>query len=105
MKWTVAAAVAPRLCLIGFKFAQPFLINDLINYVSDNGSSELSGVKYGFMRSRPTRYRSGFLTKELSRIQVISSIGKISMGDATKFHFQWMLIASRFSQDMSLLDM
>ncbi|KAJ5518059.1 ABC transporter integral membrane type 1 [Penicillium expansum] len=49
LKWTVAAAVVPRLCLIGFKFAQPFLINDLINYVSDNGSSELSGVKYGFI--------------------------------------------------------
>jgi hypothetical protein len=49
LRWTVAAAVAPRLCLIGFKFAQPFLINDLNNYVSDNGSSELSGVKYGFI--------------------------------------------------------
>ncbi|CAG8903863.1 unnamed protein product [Penicillium egyptiacum] len=49
LKWTVAAAVAPRLCLIGFKFAQPFLINDLIGYVSENDSSELSGVKYGFI--------------------------------------------------------
>ncbi|KAJ5812743.1 ABC transporter integral membrane type 1 [Penicillium robsamsonii] len=49
LKWTVAAAVIPRLCLIGFKFAQPFLINDLIGYVSKNGSSELSGVKYGYL--------------------------------------------------------
>jgi hypothetical protein len=45
----VAAAVVPRLSLIGFKFAQPFLINDLIAYVSANDSSELSGVKYGFI--------------------------------------------------------
>jgi hypothetical protein len=49
LRWTVAGAVAPRLCLIGFKFAQPFLINDLINHVSENGSNELSGVKYGFV--------------------------------------------------------
>lgn len=47
--WTAARAVAPRLCLIGFKFAQPFLINGLINHASEKGSNELSGVKYGFV--------------------------------------------------------
>ncbi|RAL02582.1 P-loop containing nucleoside triphosphate hydrolase protein [Aspergillus ibericus CBS 121593] len=48
LKWTLAAAAAPRICLIGFKFAQPFLINVLIKYVSDHGRDEPSGARYGF---------------------------------------------------------
>ncbi|KAJ5696868.1 hypothetical protein N7536_007280 [Penicillium majusculum] len=51
VKWTVAAAVAPRLCLIGFKFAQPFLINDLINYVSDNGSKAKAPLYAQFLET------------------------------------------------------
>ncbi|KGO44507.1 ABC transporter, integral membrane type 1 [Penicillium expansum] len=74
LKWTVAAAVVPRLCLIGFKFAQPFLINDLINYVSDNGSSELSGVKYGFIGATVLIYVGIALSTALFKRQSIRMV-------------------------------
>lgn len=49
LRWTIVAAAVPRLCLIGFKFAQPFFIDKLIQFVSSEGHSELSGAKYGLL--------------------------------------------------------
>lgn len=37
------SGVLPRLCLIGFTFAQPFMINTLTNWVQDNDASKSSG--------------------------------------------------------------
>ncbi|CEJ57253.1 hypothetical protein PMG11_05953 [Penicillium brasilianum] len=74
LRWTVAQAVAPRLFLIGFKFGQPFLINDLINYVSDNGSNELSGVKYGFIGATVLIYIGIAVSTALFRRQAIRMV-------------------------------
>ncbi|KAJ5356582.1 ABC transporter integral membrane type 1 [Penicillium concentricum] len=71
LKWTVAAAVVPRLCLVGFKFAQPYLINDLIGYVSKNGSSELSGVKYGIVGATVLVYVGIAVSTALYKRQVV----------------------------------
>ncbi|KAJ6184246.1 ABC transporter integral membrane type 1, partial [Penicillium mononematosum] len=73
-KWTVAAAVAPRLCLIGFKFAQPFLINDIIDYVSEKGSSGLSGVKYGFVGATVLVYVGIAVSTALYKRQAIRMV-------------------------------
>jgi ATP-binding cassette subfamily C (CFTR/MRP) protein 1 len=32
-RWSILAGVFPRLCMTGFTYAQPFLINTLINYI------------------------------------------------------------------------
>ncbi|KAJ5497102.1 ABC transporter integral membrane type 1 [Penicillium fimorum] len=74
LKSTVAAAVIPRLCLIGFKFAQPFLINDLIGYVSKNGSNELSGVKYGFLGATVLVYVGIAISTALYKRQAVRMI-------------------------------
>jgi ATP-binding cassette subfamily C (CFTR/MRP) protein 1 len=41
LKWPLLAGIPPRLCLIGFTFAQPFLINTIIDYL-DQPSDEAS---------------------------------------------------------------
>ncbi|CAI7673382.1 unnamed protein product [Penicillium pancosmium] len=74
LRWTLAAAVGPRLCLTGFKFAQPFLINDLIKYVSDNGSSEPAGVKYGFIGATVLIYVGIAVSTALFKRQAIRMV-------------------------------
>ena len=49
LRWSLAASVFPRLCLIGFKFSQPFLIGSLIQYLDsplleDNVGNGLIGA-------------------------------------------------------------
>ncbi|KAI9744668.1 MAG: hypothetical protein M1818_002197 [Claussenomyces sp. TS43310] len=33
LRWSLAASIIPRLCSIGFKFSQPFLVGSLIDYL------------------------------------------------------------------------
>lgn len=42
-------AVFPRLCLIGFTFAQPFLINRVITYVEGDKGTDPRSYAYGLM--------------------------------------------------------
>lgn len=37
------SAVLPRLCLTGFTFAQPFMINTLTNWIQETDAPESSG--------------------------------------------------------------
>lgn len=41
--------VFPRLCLIGFKFAQPFLINRIILFVESGGREDSKNIGYGLI--------------------------------------------------------
>ena len=34
LRWKLATIIFPRLCLIGFNYAQPFLISSAISYIS-----------------------------------------------------------------------
>ena len=43
LRFELIVGVLPRLTLIGFKFAQPFLINRIINMVGSQTSSEFDG--------------------------------------------------------------
>jgi hypothetical protein len=58
MKWPVLSAIFPRLCLIGFKFAQPLLIQRAIDFVSEQPG--LAGtdrnVGYGLIGSTALVY-------------------------------------------------
>lgn len=45
--WPLVSAVFPRLCLIGFTFAQPFLISSLLDWISESHNSEKEG--YGLL--------------------------------------------------------
>ncbi|KAE8372815.1 P-loop containing nucleoside triphosphate hydrolase protein [Aspergillus bertholletiae] len=39
IRWPLISAIFPRLCLIGFKFAQPFLLNRAVSYVAEEQSN------------------------------------------------------------------
>ncbi|PYI06874.1 multidrug resistance-associated protein [Aspergillus sclerotiicarbonarius CBS 121057] len=45
--WPLVSAVFPRLCLIGFTFAQPFLITSVLDWLNDPHSAENKG--YGLI--------------------------------------------------------
>lgn len=70
LKWSIAAAVPPRLSLIGFKFAQPFFIDRLIQYVS-KGGEELGGAKYGLIGAAGLIYVGLALSNALYKRQAV----------------------------------
>ncbi len=49
LKWPLLAAAFPRLCLLGFSFAQPFLINRAILFASSPDTLENRNVGYGLI--------------------------------------------------------
>ncbi|OJJ96983.1 hypothetical protein ASPACDRAFT_1882742 [Aspergillus aculeatus ATCC 16872] len=49
LKWPLLQTVVPRLCLVGFTFAQPFLITRVISYVSDAGQTQDKSDGYGLI--------------------------------------------------------
>lgn len=50
------ATTLPRLVLIGFKFAQPFLINRIITYVDGDKGSDPKSVAYGLITATAMIY-------------------------------------------------
>jgi len=42
-------AVLPRLCLAGFRFAQPFLIQTIINFVGEPSTEDTGGIAGGLI--------------------------------------------------------
>jgi ATP-binding cassette subfamily C (CFTR/MRP) protein 1 len=49
LKWPVLAVVPPRLCLIGFNFCQPFLINRAVTYSQEPSTSQTTNIGYGLI--------------------------------------------------------
>ena len=49
MKWPLLAAAFPRFCLVGFSFAQPFLINRAILFSGSPNTPENRNVGYGLI--------------------------------------------------------
>lgn len=49
LKWPLFAGIPPRLCHICFTFAQPFLINAIIDYLGQPHSKSSSNVDYGLI--------------------------------------------------------
>lgn len=49
LKTPILLPVAPRLLLLGFTFCQPFFINSLLDYLSEDGSNVSSNSAYGFI--------------------------------------------------------
>ncbi|KAF9873913.1 ABC transporter [Colletotrichum karsti] len=71
-KTACLAAALPRLLLIGFKFAQPFLINRIINYVDGNKGTDQKSVGYGLIAATAIIYLgtailNGFYQHQLYR--------------------------------------
>ncbi|KAF4835570.1 ABC transporter atnG [Colletotrichum tropicale] len=55
-KTACIATTFPRLVLIGFKFAQPFLINRIITYVDGDKGSDPKSVAYGLIAATAMIY-------------------------------------------------
>ena len=49
LKWPLLSVIFPRLCLIGFNFAQPFLINNAIDFTNEPISDGSMNVGYGLI--------------------------------------------------------
>ena len=47
LRWPILASFFPRLCLIGFNYAQPFLISRAITFVGQNDGTKNDG--YGLI--------------------------------------------------------
>ena len=48
-KWYLASAVVPRLCLTAFTFAQPFLIERVIAYLTEKENFNTNKIGYGLI--------------------------------------------------------
>jgi hypothetical protein len=48
-RWSLLAGVFPKLCQIGFIYAQPFLINTLIKYIDSPKKNGSSNVGYALI--------------------------------------------------------
>lgn len=48
-RWSLLAGVFPRLCVTGFTYAQPFLINTLINYLESSDPNFARNDGYGLI--------------------------------------------------------
>ena len=49
LKWPILAVVPPRLCLIGFNFCQPFLINRAVSFSQEGDTSQTTNIGYGLI--------------------------------------------------------
>jgi ATP-binding cassette subfamily C (CFTR/MRP) protein 1 len=48
-RWPIISAVFPRLCLLGFTFAQPFLIHQTVTFVAQPLTEESQDAGYGLI--------------------------------------------------------
>lgn len=48
-KWPILAGVLPRACRIAFRFAQPFLVQRTINYMSESDGPNTRNIGYGLI--------------------------------------------------------
>jgi ATP-binding cassette subfamily C (CFTR/MRP) protein 1 len=49
LKWSILAVVPPRLCLIGFNFCQPFLINRAVKFSQEAPTPQAKNIGYGLI--------------------------------------------------------
>lgn len=49
LKWPLLSSAVPRLILIGFKYAQPFLLNRTIGFVNAAPSKQPDGIGWGLV--------------------------------------------------------
>ncbi|OIW32628.1 P-loop containing nucleoside triphosphate hydrolase protein [Coniochaeta ligniaria NRRL 30616] len=70
LKYPAAAAVLPRLCLVGFKFAQPFLIDRLVQFVSQGGAQS-DATKYGLVGAAALIYVGIAVSNALYKRQAV----------------------------------
>lgn len=49
LKWPLLSVVLPRLCLVGFNFAQPFLINRAITLSQQPVTEQTTNYGYGLI--------------------------------------------------------
>lgn len=49
IKWPVVAVLFPRLCLTGFRFSQPLLLNRIVDFVGQPDSKEKMNIGYGLL--------------------------------------------------------
>jgi ATP-binding cassette subfamily C (CFTR/MRP) protein 1 len=56
IKWPLVEMVIPRLCLIGFRFAQPLLLASFVNFTSKPEGPEKKNIGYGLIGATALAY-------------------------------------------------
>lgn len=56
LKWPILAPALPRLCLIGFDYAQPFLINRTVDFVGEPITPQNKNIGYGLIGAAAITY-------------------------------------------------
>ena len=48
-KWSLLSAIIPRLCLTGFTFAQPFLVNRVLKFITEPDDRNTDNIGSGLI--------------------------------------------------------
>lgn len=89
LRWPLLSIIPQRLCLIGFYYAQPFLISRLISFVSEPSSPQNSNAGLGLIAAAALIY-TGI---------AVSAIISARMQDLTKIDLYGTLYASIIPDD------
>ncbi|KAI1866048.1 uncharacterized protein JN550_008026 [Neoarthrinium moseri] len=76
-KTALLLAVIPRLCLMGFTFAQPFLINRVIKYVEGDKGPDPRSYAYGLMGATALAYLGLAFSRSLYKYRAFRSMTMI----------------------------
>lgn len=75
LKWQLLAPILPRLCMIGFTYSQPFMINRIITFVENDEDTESSkNIGYGLIGAAAIIYLGLAISKGRYQHRVYRSI-------------------------------
>ncbi|KAL7914654.1 P-loop containing nucleoside triphosphate hydrolase protein [Trichoderma velutinum] len=100
----LAVTVLPRLCLIGFKFAQPFLINRVITYIQEknHGDGATKDVGYALVGATGLIYLGSAISNGFYQHKLFRSLTMIR-GALTSLIYIRTLHVSAMSSDAAAI--
>jgi hypothetical protein len=97
-KWQLAVMTLPRIALIGFTYAQPFLISSVINHLAQANTSVEKNAGYGLIGATALIY-AGIavcslnicmeVNKNLRKLAFNCSLRKSSLPHDNRFKMRW----------------
>ncbi|MCJ1308488.1 hypothetical protein MMC25_002141 [Agyrium rufum] len=76
-KWSILAPVPARICLIGFNYSQPFLIQRIVDYVAQPETADSKNVGYGLIGATFFIYTGIAVSTGQYQYQIFRSITKV----------------------------
>ncbi|KAE8453304.1 hypothetical protein EG329_011371 [Mollisiaceae sp. DMI_Dod_QoI] len=82
-RWSLLAGVFPRLCVTGFTYAQPFLINTLINYLESSDPNFARNDGYGLIAAYIIVFFGAAISSGRYTYETLRAVTKIRGGLVT----------------------